>query len=781
VLLTYKVRVSLSTVIVMHEDTLNIIQKKKLSTGTNALIACGMQQEFASTLMLMQRYTNTTLILRAGAPPMYDRPRSPKTGLNLSKTSTQGFFKGQIPENVFFTRTKKGKDGELHAIGHHKKDTLHLEDESQNTVQLPIRLKEMIRELRLDGDLEISSFMDGEEKDEIRFKYKTGRGDINFKGEFVIKLNQKKEYDTHFSRAWDRPEFDPKFDKKKGIISKPENVKLTDEQWEKLYNIMDNNEFPLYFTNKVGKSTLHEAKVFANKEGLIVTGDWDGLTMGHPPALPLYAKKVYNTFSPDPKEMFELIQASRQYFNEMLEKIEDKKNKNETLNDLESAITKIKFKNLYTDFSLSRAGCVTPYEFMNNSIANYLYRDKYKTGVRDRSQLIGYQEAFKSGLLHARKQLQEGQKLEAVIEAAKLNAKQEFVKQNLIKANLEITQKSLSEGMQSDLLSSIKSNAIEKINQSLERTIREEYQIFILTNDITPLTSQVIPEMPHPDYDKNIENLFQHGYDMRNPYGSNLEGAWLMITEEGMIVHGNTQAQLLDIILSGDFLEKNHIDINFAADMSKGWSKVIEKQIELKQTVPQETLASLQKYYEIRDLQIALQKGIQKEVQAVATGKVIESYKSHQQNIPDDLMENYMTYLENKCLQNKPFDSAIITQIEALLTHYKEMEPTIPEAIITGYLQQIDKEIKENKSNAKELIEKVKDFGQNINSQILSKWIKHREEIDKIEIILTQDQSNKKLGYQYQNIKNAQNIKNNKHEDNVVKHDQVSKTGNTFK
>lgn len=43
------------------------------------------------------------------------------------------------------------------------------------------------------------------------------------------------------------------------------------------------------------------------------------------------------------------------------------------------------------------------------------------------------------------------------------------------------------------------------------------------------LTKAVLEEkrkykLPHVDYDMNVRNLFQHGFDMSNPYCSNLEG-----------------------------------------------------------------------------------------------------------------------------------------------------------------------------------------------------------------------------------------------------------------
>jgi hypothetical protein len=96
--------------------------------------------------------------------------------------------------------------------------------------------------------------------------------------------------------------------------------------------------------------------------------------------------------------------------------------------------------------------------------------------------------------------------------------------------------------------------------------------------------------MPHPQHDRNIQDLFQHGFDMQNPNGANLDGAWIMITPEGGILYGDTQKQLIDTMLLDDFLLQNIIQINPHADMQAGWGHVISKQIALGQTIPSKTL-----------------------------------------------------------------------------------------------------------------------------------------------------------------------------------------------
>tara|TARA_R110002110_G_scaffold415856_3_gene658424 strand:- start:3446 stop:4336 length:891 start_codon:yes stop_codon:yes gene_type:complete len=296
---------------------------------------------------------------------------------------------------------------------------------------------------------------------------------------------------------------------------------------------------------------------------LIITGDWDGLAIGHPPSLPAYANEVYNTFSSDPLQQYHLLKSARMLFHEKQIITKAKLERADKLSDLEQAILKINYEDLYTDFSLSRAGCITPFEFLNNSLANYLYRKHRDNDIRDRSKLKGYQESFEIALLFGRKNLSAGHDLNEVIISAKELATKNYRQQ--------VSDNTKNDKSESHAFNTINARVLEKIHQALEYNIQEEHRLYNLTEGaINLLTSSTVPEIAHPDFDSNIQNLFQHGYDMRNPYGSNLEGAWLMITNEGMLIHGSTQKQLLDIMLSGDFLEKNHIDVNFAADMSQG-------------------------------------------------------------------------------------------------------------------------------------------------------------------------------------------------------------------
>ena len=155
--------------------------------GTDAMIASGMQPEFAAHLQLQNQALGISIILRAGSPPVYNQKRGPKTGLNLTKTSNQGFFKGSLAAEEQFTRidSKTGKPK-----GHDKKDTDHLklnikDPNYQHTVALPITMLDILKEINC-GDLEVLSY--DAEKQRLSLGYCKNKGNPNFKGQFLIDL-----------------------------------------------------------------------------------------------------------------------------------------------------------------------------------------------------------------------------------------------------------------------------------------------------------------------------------------------------------------------------------------------------------------------------------------------------------------------------------------------------------------------------------------------------------------------------------------------------------------
>lgn len=617
-----------------------------IKTGNAALMACGMQPEFASHVMLMQQGFQTSIVFRAGNPPIYDRPRAPKSGLNLSKTSNQGFFKGTIPENdTLFSRLEEISqeiNGQKKATQvprkHDEKDKKRLKDNAQHTTVLPIRLRDMIRELDKDGDLIMLPFTSGDTQ--MRFEYKKGKGPPGFKGEFIINLDQGNKFISRESRAWDKQK-DPKVkieeDGSTKVI-KPHGFNMTDDVWGSFYEQFKHTEFPLQY--KVNKDDPNEmpkkAKVFSDDNNLIIAGDWDGLALGHPPNLPPYATKVYNTFK-YPEDRKSLLNATIKLLAHLKKEILKKENIKPpiTLTPYEKALKQITFdKNLYSDFSLERAGCITPFEFLNNSVANYLYKEKQHNLLREPAHQKALEHAFTSGIEKARKYLIDSQKATTGGRNKNERTQHRSRKRPIppLKEVIDVAMHKAKQDLKND------PEKLEYVEHMLTQEIAEDYRQFSNASTF----QRPVPNILHPDYDPNIKDLFQHGFDMRNPYGCNLDGAWLLISHSGHIIHGKTEEQLIQVLLTGDFLEKNYFDVNPLAKMEKGWAKVIEKQIDFgqKNKISPNTMKSYLDYKKQIDPQSS--KVVQKESlpQKFAQRVGLYNHKKPMQPLPSTEKDN---------------------------------------------------------------------------------------------------------------------------------------------
>ena len=138
-----------------YED--KIARLDGLKINQSAMSACGMQPEFAAHLMQQCNAMGVSVVLRAGSPPVYNQKRGPKTGFTLSKTSTQGLFKGSLAKDVRFTRVvpiidpRTKKTISRKTIGHVQKDKEHLLLSPKNpdylhTVPLTVTMQDVLKE-----------------------------------------------------------------------------------------------------------------------------------------------------------------------------------------------------------------------------------------------------------------------------------------------------------------------------------------------------------------------------------------------------------------------------------------------------------------------------------------------------------------------------------------------------------------------------------------------------------------------------------------------------------
>lgn len=216
-----------------------------------------------------------------------------------------------------------------------------------------------------------------------------------------------------------------------------------------------------------------------------------------------------------------------------------------------------KFDDIVSDFALARAGCITPHEFVFQQCINHAYRDEANLHLGEQYDMEALQTVMDKLLveLKANNILPDADIAALVVQQLKENATKNDVKP-----------------------------PNEVITNALVKHLLDHYKVAQAQGADKPYT------IPHLQHDVNVHDLYQHGFDMRNPYGSNLEGAWVLVGPNGGVVYGDTQEQLIEVMLTGKFLEKNVIEINHGADMTVGWDRIIERQLELGQTIPDKTM-----------------------------------------------------------------------------------------------------------------------------------------------------------------------------------------------
>ncbi|KTC68382.1 hypothetical protein Lbir_2984 [Legionella birminghamensis] len=585
----------------MKQKTDNVIQEPFLSRvannvkgvkiGPTAIQAAGIQTEFATVNVLAARSFSSTVVLRSGTPPVYNKPRSPKSGLNLSKTSNQGFFKGALAADLLFTRVENGV---LRGFDPKDKERLQQPLKSpkyQHTVQLPVNMLDILREIKPDGDLKVLGY--DEESGQLRLAYKAGKGAPEFKGQFVINLKNGSQEQLIYSRPWDNPANQPEWDHTKQILPKPRELsEVPDEIYERFFHY----SFPLFYSLEQSESpeTLLPAKVFANtartgaeflaamdkdsaeyslveqynrssshsleqilaildeetikkiydQTALIVAGDWDGLLLSHPRNMAPEFQQVYNTFGL-PGEMFDnmfkLSERTKNYLAELKKQVQAKDPAQ--LSPFDKLILNVKTHKLLTPYAVSRAGCITPHEFLFQQLINYAYRD-HDNALGEPYNLTA---------------------LQATMDAVLINFKNNGPRPPSAEFDVFLEQE-LQKALQSSPETSLWRREIyfDHLKHHAQIACQKEASHY---------------KIPHPQHDQNVHDLYQHGFDMRNPYGCNIAGAWLMITRNGEFIYGDTEEQLIEVLLLEEvFFHNNQIDVNPHADMEKGWGRILELQ-----------------------------------------------------------------------------------------------------------------------------------------------------------------------------------------------------------
>lgn len=589
--------------------------------GSRAMQASGAQSEFIAANMAQASAIKSAVILRAGDPPQYNKDRSPKSGVNLSKTSKQGFFKGALSKELRFART----DSSGNPQPHNAKDAAHLnlkptDPDYQHTMQLDINMRDIIREVRPEGDLKVLGF--DEKSGLLRLAYKEGRGpkSSEFNGQFVINLAQGESTPQFYSRDWDRPDNDPAWDPDNKIIKKPAELEALPEQ---VYTRIFEDTFVVGYTEEQSvepdPSTIKKAEVFANRPrsaeefkaamgeahphfalinecadlpeildalrtqlpqaeaeqtilevyntvSSIVAGDWDGMALGHPPSLTAKFSEVINVFKPGEEGLAnikKLVNTTQEYLVQIKAKAQQNIELKIALSAFEEKVSSIDhITSIASEFAIARAGCITPHEFLFQQVLNDAYRDKANAH---------YGETYNAPLMQ--------------------NAMDRLVVDG---ANLS---KEDALSLAKNLLTQEAINA----NYKLSDTLLNKFAEHLSNNLPLALHNNGAPYvLPHVHHDMNVHDLYQHGFDMRNPYGSNLEGPWLLVTDDAGIIYGDKQEQLIEVLLTGDFLARNHIDVSHGADFAAGWDRIIERQLALKQSIPAQTLEKYQNYLATR-------------------------------------------------------------------------------------------------------------------------------------------------------------------------------------
>lgn len=667
--------------------------ENQILTGNDAREKAGLPLEWAADVALTTDATDTFFSIRAPNPlslPRYNLESSPKGSDITTKSGQSGFAKGVIPLEIAETRRKNGVP-----LGHHKDDSEHLALPVHHPAHLhcithKVTMQDIIRELQDDGDLVFEKYEHGI----LTLKYKDGR-DL----EYILDLN---ETSNAAPLHWSRPEDEALLEarpKSLEFLSEEIYSKLAGKAFEVNYRIGDSDIKPYkVFANKpktvneliraviksdgiwdeedkqfkIEKLEAQQGRVIADMEDLfseheleqlydqsskVITGDQDGLILGIPLDLPEEFSEVFNTFNNRESTRASekgttLIARSKKFFAYLQEKLQEKYgNEREKLegnngneikeelkenNDNEStantpklyqALKGKKFDDLGIDSSIiARAGCITAQEFIFAQILNSLHKNPI-TPLGESYNMQTLQQIFDKSL-------------KAIFEGMQHNDAEVAFNNSI-----QLADKLLDEA-------TIPKNKLEKA--AIPKNQSEKLKKFLHYHINAAFLEHALPEnylLPFPDYDPNVHNLIQHGFDTRNPKGCNFEGPTIIFWR-GQMAYCPTQEVLAKLIIDSNLYKYNLLPINHAVDMNAGWGKVIASQLALGQKVAPKTVESFINQASFDDLDFYL-----KEL----------SKLTH--NLPTESLEIITETIKNK-REEAIREKQNHTEVTALTTHY---------------------------------------------------------------------------------------------------------------
>ncbi len=572
--------------------------KTPILTGRDAEMAVGMQHEFAADILLHTFHSGTAISFRAGSPPSYDAIRSPKSGAVLSKSSNHGMGKSLICADPLFTRL----DGFRRPIGHHDKDSKHLQENSQPLVQLRHSIRDILEMTgkKPKGDLEIVGY--NPENGQLIIKYQKGQGPAGFEGEFVVNIREanKPKVDRVYTRPWNKPMTPPQ-----------DAIDAAKKFGIDLKDLLD-DEVPINYRETRG-AALKPFKVFSDKwdakdsPGSPITGDWDLLAVGHPPETPTFARQVFNTF--DQKQdsggftqQKKLIEATEKLF--QIEKLK-------ALKSLKQVLDRNRGMDAVTREREAAGG----------------------SGEEDAEAEIKKYQAILQGIEN---------RDEAIMAA--------FMTLDPVQKFLIMTPHS---GKLYDKISLERAGCITPYEFLQERILNKAY-----SDPKSVFGPQAFGER-NPEFDPNLKGgPIQHGAEDRSPYApSDLDGKMLHFYK-GVIYMTTGEDQLIDFYMAGDFLENNIIDLQFGWNMAK-WGRVLDRQAALGQinldnptdptnTAQQQIVASTYRDYKAAlKMQAELETDPSSFKMDAERVVILQRLLMHYQKLPDSLHDQMVLFYQD--------------------------------------------------------------------------------------------------------------------------------------